>query len=63
MLGLQSVGWRSISAVVFGSVLSGLAVALVFDFLLAAIALIGMHATGFPMTVLVSLILSAPVAS
>lgn len=63
MLGRQSTKWRNLSLVVFGSAMSGMALALAFDLLLAAVALIGMQATGFPMTALVSLILSGQVAN
>lgn len=63
MRGLQSLGWRNLSMVVSCAALFGLAIALAFDVLLVAIALIGMQATVFPMTELVSLMLSGQVAS
>ena len=63
ILGRQSIKWRNLSLVAFGSAMFGLATALAFDVLLAAVALIGMQATGFPITALVSLILSGQAAS
>lgn len=63
MLGRQSIKWRNLSLVAFGSAMFGLATALAFDVFFAAVALIGMQATGFPITALVSLILSGQATS
>jgi hypothetical protein len=63
ILGRQAFGWRNLSRVVLASALSGVALAIAFEALIVAVALVGMHATGFPIAALAELVLQELMAS
>lgn len=63
ILGRKAVGWRNLGRVVLATTLSGVTLALAFEALIVAVALVGMHATGFPIAVLAELVLRELMAS
>lgn len=62
ILGRKAVGWRNLGLVALAAILSGITLALAFEALIVAVALVGMHATGFPIAVLAELVLQKLVA-
>jgi len=62
-LGRQASGWKNLNRVFLVSALTGATLAIFFEALIVAVALVGMHATGFPIAVLVELVLQEVMTS
>lgn len=58
----KAVGGRNLGLVVLAAMLSSITLAFTLEGLIVAVALVGMHATGFPIAVLAELVLQRLVA-